>query len=498
MAVRSGEPVIADPQLAKSHTTIKVKSERGNTDAIEPPEGSAGEYTQNAPCEPSSEVLTSKRRRTAALGRCVIGWTLRLSALLATVVWCTSAMASVPDLFGYGARGQGMAGATASTSRGHASVYYNPARLAYDVDPSFSMGYAHGEFDLRIDGQDVNVLPAPALTLGLALPIPFLGWLEDRIALGLGLVLPQTSVLIADIPRPSTPSFTLLENRAQTVSIQAAMAFRPLDWISVGAGVIALATLEGHVSVGPNETGRLGSEVSDVLVADYAPVVGIALEPWPWLSIGATYRGESRATFTFPVEADLGDLTGQVGLTGLDVEVLPIPTLAIEGTAQFDPEQVWLEVSGRPVPWLLIAGTMTWKRWSTFDNPIVFTAERPGDPPQPKPEFHDTVVLRAGVEAEVAAGPVTLQPRLGGAWEPTPTPEQTGYHNYLDNDRGVLSLGLGTTWEFLALDMAFQWHHLVPRRHTKGSAISAEHPGWPSISHTGNVFYVAFELGVSL
>ncbi|MDP6945655.1 MAG: hypothetical protein QF464_16010, partial [Myxococcota bacterium] len=356
-----------------------------------------------------------------------------LLALSMTTLWCQVASASAPDLFGYGARGQGMAGAAVSTSQGHAGVYYSPARLAYDKEPSFAIGYAHGELDLAIDGRAVPVRGAPALTLGLSLPIPFLGWLEDRIALGLGLVLPQTSILIADIPRPSTPSFALLENRAQTVSIQAAMAFRPLDWLSIGAGVLALATLEGHVTVGPNETGRLGSEVSDVLVADYAPVVAVALEPWPWLSVAATYRGESRATFTFPIDADLGDLTEQVGLSGLDVDVLPIPILAIEGTAQFDPEQVWLEVAGRPVPWLLVAATMTWKRWSTFDNPIVYTAERPGDAPQPPPNFHDTVVLRLGLEAELEAGPIRFAPRLGGAWEPTPTPPQTGFHNYLDN-----------------------------------------------------------------
>ena len=391
-----------------------------------------------------------------------------------------------------------MAGAVVSTSHGHSAVYYSPARLAYGTNPSFAIGYSHGEFDLSIDGGSVAVRGAPALTLGLALPLPLRGWLEDRIALGLGLVLPQTSVLIADIPRPTTPSFALLETRAQTVSVQAALAFRPLDWIAVGAGVLALAALEGHVDVGPNETGRLSSEVSDVLVADYAPVVAVALEPWPWLSIAATYRGASRASFTFPIEADLGDLAGQVGLGALDVEVLPLPTLAIEGTAQFDPEQVWVEVAGRPTPWLLTAAAVTWKRWSAYDNPIVYTAQRPGDAPQPLPGFHDTVVVRLGLEAQVEAGPVALAPRLGAAWEPTPTPAQSGFHNYLDNDRGILALGIGASWEFLRLDLALQWHHLVPRTATKGPDTSPEHPGWPSIRHTGEIYHAGVELGVRL
>lgn len=391
-----------------------------------------------------------------------------------------------------------MTGAVASTSQGHGSVYYNPARLAFDSAPSFSIGYASGEFDLRIDGEEVDVRSAPALTLGLSLPLPFLGWLEDRIALGLALVLPQTSVLIADIPPPTTPSFALLETRAQTVSIQAALAFRPLDWVSFGAGVIALATLEGHVEVGPNETGRLGSEVSDVLVADFAPVIGVSVAPWPWLSFAATYRGQSAATFTFPIEANLGDLAGQVGLSGLDVEVLPIPILAIDGTAQFDPEQVAFEVAGRPQPWLLIAAGVNWKHWSRFDNPIVYTAERPGDAPQPPPEFSDTVSARLGFEATVSVGPITLEPRCGVAWEPTPSPLQRGYHNYLDNDRAVFGLGLGTRWQFLSLDLAFQLHHLLPRTAVKDATIFEDHPGWPSIEHAGEIFYMGAELGVSL
>ena len=391
-----------------------------------------------------------------------------------------------------------MAGAVGTSSRGHASVYYNPARLAFEDEPSFSIGFSSGEFKLRIDHSEVEVRSAPSLTLGLSLPLPFLGWLEDRIALGLGLVMPQTSVLIADIPEPTTPSFTLLETRAQTVSIQAAIAFSPLDWLSIGAGVIALATLDGRVEVGPNETGRLGSEVSDVLVADFAPVVGIAVDALSWLSFSTLYRGESRARFTFPIDADLGDLASQVGLSALDVEVLPIPTLAIEGVAQFDPEQISLEVAGRPHPKLVIASSLTWKHWSRFDNPIVYTAERPGDTPQPPPDFSDTFAFRFGAEVLIDAEIIELEPRLGFSFEPSPTPLQEGYHNYLDNDRVLIGVGLGLKWRFLTLDLAFQAHHLIPRKVTKSESVDKEHPGWPSLHHEGEIFYFGAEVGVTL
>ena len=413
-----------------------------------------------------------------------------------------AAHASAVDLFGYGARGAAMVGSTVSTARGHSAVYYNPGGLSMDTEPSFAIGFQHGELMLDIGGSNAGSQATPALVLGLAMPLPFKGWLEDRIAVGIGFVIPQTSVLIADIPRPGDPSFILLDNRAQTVSLQGALAFRPLDWLSFGLGFIALAALDGSVEVAPNETGRLGSEVKDELIAGFAVVAGVMVEPLDWLAVGATYHGESRADFEFPVEADLGDLAAQAGLGGLDIEILPIPTLEVSGTAQYDPEQLWLEVSVRPTEWLLAAGGFTWKRWSGYGNPIGYTATPTGWPEQPAPGFEDTWTLRAGSEASIDIGPVRLLPRIGVAWEPTPVPEQTGFHNYLDNDRVISGTGLGLRWEFLRVDVALQWHHLLPRTDRKRTAEAGvalmDNPGFPALRHTGDIVFFGLELGAEL
>ena len=81
---------------------------------------------------------------------------------------------------------------------------------------------------------------------------------------------------------------------------------------------------------------------------------------------------------------------------------------------------------------------------------------------------------------------------------PSPAPPQEGFHNYLDNDRAVVGLGLGLSWRFLSLDMAFQFHHLVPRRAEKTGDLGETHPGWPSIAHEGEIYYMSAELGVTL
>lgn len=408
------------------------------------------------------------------------------------------AQSSAPDLFGYGARGTAMVGSVLSTSRGQSSVYYNPSRLAHDPTPSFSVGFGYADFMLEIDDLPTTTRSAPALFLGLSLPLPFNGWLHNRLAIGLGFVLPQTSILIADIPQPTTPSFILLDNRAQTVSLQAALAFRPAPWFSIGGGVIALATLTGAVEVGPNAAGLLGSRVRNNLIADFAPVVGLTVTPLPRVAFAATYRGASHARFELPIEADLGDLADQVGLGGLDVEILPLPTLDISGTAQYDPEQLSIEVSGSPVPRLLLAAGFTWKRWSAFDNPIVYTTTTPETEPQPHPGFQDTFTGRLGAEWTADLEPVELSSRLGFAFEPTPTPSQTGFHNYLDNDRAIVGVGLGVTWRMLTVDIGAQWHHLVPARAVKEDPITDGHPGWPVITHHGEVVVLSTEVSVNL
>ncbi|MCA9540841.1 MAG: hypothetical protein KC620_18200, partial [Myxococcales bacterium] len=161
-----------------------------------------------------------------------------------------------------------------------------------------------------------------------------------------------------------------------------------------------LAELEGGIEVAPNDQGRIGSQVHDEVLADYAPVVGAAWRPTPWLALGATWRGASQADFDLPIEVDLGETFP-----------LPVPTLQVRGTAQFDPEQATLEVAGRPLPPLQVAAGLTWKRWSDYQNPIVYTAVPADFPAQPAPDFTDIIEWRAGVEWPIEAGPLVVTSR---------------------------------------------------------------------------------------
>jgi long-chain fatty acid transport protein len=328
-------------------------------------------------------------------------------------------------------------------------VYYNPAGLGFAQEPSVSLGFQYGDLNLEINGERRAVPTAPALTIGFGLPLNLGGLMKDRLSLGLGFVLPQTSVLLARTPMPQTPHMPLLEYRAQTISIQGGLALRVTDWLSVGAGFIALSGLEGNVVAEPNASGVLGAEVEDALIASYAPIFGGLIRGPIGLSVATVYRGESKADYSLPITADLGESFPLV-----------IPVLELHGTAQYDPQQWTAEISWQHAPFTLSAAA-TFKRWSEFPIPIHYPAVPDGWPTQPDPSFEDVWLLRFGASFthNISLGAVVF--RGGYIFEPSPLPEDQDFHNYLDNDRHVLTTGVGFTWDVFSLNVVAQWHHLV-------------------------------------
>lgn len=402
------------------------------------------------------------------------------------VCFAPAAQASSTDLFGMGARGAAMGGAVVSNTTGYSAVYYNPAALMILGQRQFSVGVQRADYSISLNDENYAVDANTNLVLGFNVPIPFGDVLADRIALGFGFVVPFQSILEADVRAPETPFFVVVENRAQVIGLHAALGVRIMDWLHVGAGVVALAELIGGIDIAPNNTGQLGSAVRDELVADFALIAGLLVDPVDWLGIGVTYHGASDARFAFPITADLGP--------SFPVEV---PLLNIVGVAQYDPMQVSADITFRPIEGLEIAAGATFKRWSEFINSIERTT--PTVPEQDPPLFEDIWVPRLGAEYSAAVGAVTLAGRVGGFYEPTPVPDQTGNNNYLDSGRIGLGFGGGAVWRELTFDLAVQVQLMQDRTHDKSPDLvrDEENAGFPNISHGGSVILSVFEMGVA-
>ena len=107
-----------------------------------------------------------------------------------------------------------MGNAITGSAGGFEAVWYNPAGMAYDQELTFSFGYQHGLLDLEVNGEDWDALDTPALVFGFGIPLPLGGPLTDRLTLGMGFVMPTTSILIADTKAPGDLTHVLVENRA--------------------------------------------------------------------------------------------------------------------------------------------------------------------------------------------------------------------------------------------------------------------------------------------
>jgi len=159
-------------------------------------------------------------------------------------------------------------------------------------------------------------------------------------------------------------------------------------------------------------------DVTREIELDPALLAGVLANPWPWLSVGVSYRMEERA--------DTALVPNSFLIGGFDVD------LAIHYANFFRPHQVSVGACLRAPEWLGLSADVTWSRWSSYLDPHSDTVS---------PPFSDTWTPRAGVEARVAK---MLSLSAGAFYVPSPVPDQVGVSSFVDGDR--LGGSLGVAW----------------------------------------------------
>jgi long-chain fatty acid transport protein len=433
-------------------------------------------------------------------------------ALVGAISFALPVHASPEDIFGFGARSAGMAATGAASAEDYEAVYKNPALLTYSHDARLHLGVMGADFELAtaVGGR----APARASNdrllgtfIGATLPIPLEGVMKDRFTLGFAFFTPTNLIVRGHILYPERPQF-LLPDRTQSVAVQAALGIDVSWWrgrsrsegLHVGGGFAALAALAGDVLVAVDGTGKIGSSVSDTLVAAYAPIVGASFDLGRSYRVGTTFRGALVGRFDVQIVVkDLGAIT--------------VPPLQISGVAQYDPWQIETEIARTRGP-LRAALSLTYKHWSAYPGPPEATVRCPTDPDTgkveecgalvpPPPRFHDTVVPRLGVEYEIPLRDgVTTRVRGGYAFEPTPAPKQHREANLYDESRSIFAWGAGLSvrpplLEGLDLDVFGQAQVIHGRDHEKDPGIPATNPGAPLTRTSGFVLAAGTQVGVS-
>ena len=404
------------------------------------------------------------------------------SALLLALAVASPAAADPLATFGAGARAAGMAGAMVAEVSGWAGAVYNPAGVARTADVEAAVGWGYGVTRLQINGSGAGVTSPHGTTLGLDVPVA-LGPL--RVAFGLALYLPdQFLARIATAPA-AEPRFLLLADEPDRIVVSPVLAVRLGRWLSVGGGATLLADAAGSgldFQVGVVGGEKVGSAALDVsLPTRGAPLLGVLVEPRPWLRAGLMYRGALDLRVRLDILAHVNVVDAVTG------DAL----IALRAARLYTPQRVAFGLAADVLPSLTLAAELAWENWSAEGggvpdlrllvalsaSPSLVQAQFPLD------NFRDVWIPRLGLEYRRRAGRhLALAGRLGYAFQRSPVPDQVGLTSYADNDRHLVAVGAGLAIEPwgrfaavlpkpLRLDVALGWQELVPRTTAKDPSV---------------------------
>ncbi|NMB75532.1 MAG: hypothetical protein GYA21_10440 [Myxococcales bacterium] len=257
--------------------------------------------------------------------------------------------------------------------------------------------------------------------------------------------------------------FELLEDRLSGAVFVLGGSYRPLPWLSFGAGVLMANSTRAITEIfipdaGNQEDARTLSKVS--VNTRLVPHLGLIVER-------PTFR--LAATAHFPLQNEV-DGQGELQFWNYDYPegqtALYQPFSFVHG---FLPWRVSLGgryligppegVSG----W--VSASVLWSQWSAYQD-------RMGE--QPLERWSDTFAPTLGGGLRMGSHEISLQ----AGYAPSPVPDQTGRTNYVDNER--IHLGAGYQWrlDFGKSRMALAAHlyaaHLLHRSVEKNP--SASHP----------------------
>ncbi|MBN2495199.1 MAG: hypothetical protein JXR96_11445 [Deltaproteobacteria bacterium] len=426
-------------------------------------------------------------------------------------------------IMGHDTASMAQGGSQGAWGRGLGAIYSNPALLV-DLDRGFVLDFfvvqpfldtdlmtrpANADIPITFYDSDVGIegenLDRPLPTAELRnpradntvdQPLTFLGigiahdlGIEDFM-LGLALRVPTDGLAAVKACYPdereqyfsNTVHFTRFGEWSQVLSLLFGLAYRPLDWLSVGASV------EGALNIGAT----IDMFIPEASVQDYAlvntdfdaettarAVVGFNFRPWDFLSISVIWRDrrytrvEADAVLSLWNYHEAGDETQpkrvkQRHLLALDFEPMEV-SLALGGKWR----GAWADL------------TVSWNHWADYldahhERGQYTAVSDPAAQGESLSQFafSDTFSVAFGMGYEYLDG---FSAQVGFAYRPTPVPAQVGRTSYLDEDLFAATVGHRfdfTLWDQrLRAELALQfWKMIDATVHKDPALIKDEFP----------------------
>lgn len=376
--------------------------------------------------------------------------------LALTLLAAAPVRASVFDVYGFTPRARGLGNAQVADADDFTGTFYNPALLTRRKQVNVGAGYLATFPKLTIDRRYSadfqkeigNELPESFSGIHFGALFPLGGLFGNRVAVGVGVYLPLLRLLAADSVEAQVPQFYRYEALPDKFVVLASLAFEPVDWLSIGAGVQVLASLDGEIDLGVELANRrlVRRQLLVEIFPTAAPVLGVAVRASKGLRFGYCYRGAIQLDYALPGTIDIDDLI-RLNLT-------------LEGTVLYTPDTHSLGAAFTlPSQSTVFTGEVSYLRWSDAPDPSPKVALDVGGTLVEGLGAGDRIDISSGAPVDLAFSDifelkvgVEHRPhrawalRGGYTWRPSPAPIPDRAFNYIDGDAHLLAAGFGFTF----------------------------------------------------
>jgi long-chain fatty acid transport protein len=357
----------------------------------------------------------------------------------------SQASANVQEVFGMSPRAIGMGNAYSAVADDFSAVYYNPAGLAQIRHHQLFLGYLYGQPRLKqyLPGENGRMsllgdkkFDAPLI--GITVDLSKFIDLNRRINFGMFASIGENlkgAWRIHDWA-PENPRFIRYGDTANRIHMFMGTGIEVIkNKLFVGASLNMWQDIGiPELNVRTDLRGNIYAKDVDIDGNwELAPIGGLLFVPMDWLKLSYTYRGEMQQKNPQKINATADLIPG--ASPGIE---LPISQRLMFIDYYLPQNHTW-GLALRPIDRLLVSFDLTWYKWSDFSIPSWHAT--------PVRKWKDTYVPRVGAEYELYKN---FFVRMGYWHEESPVPDQQDIpSNYLDNDKNVLSWGVGYALENL-------------------------------------------------
>lgn len=405
-----------------------------------------------------------------------------MMAALLMVCLSMEARGDPAETVGVSWEGRGRAGGGVAGLEGFAAAFSNPGSLGFSPGIAASAGVVLVSSHLAHEpsGQGGGMVE-----LGVQLPV--FDHPRYPIWMGMGLLTPLTGFYEIDLRPVEEPTYVSFHSRERRLSFATALGARVLPWLSVGAGVEMLPTVEALVSL--DLANADGANRLDVDVGyRVTPSIGVAVRIRDDVKLGMSWRGQSHTDLRLPVAVDAEGIV-------LQAQIL--------ARTYFTPHRISVGAEWAFLKSLAVELAGSWLKFSSMPSPSASVAlyDKAGEDTlgavPPDPAMRDSVALSLSVRYR---GPVDFS--AGYGFVSSLMEHQSGRTNLLDSHRHTLAAGAkvplyrqsrAPTSASVWASLSGTW--LQPRWFYKDE-ILVGNPGYPFLEAGG--FRVTGSLGLEL